>query len=45
MDGDTTESEAIRLFVKTHDELKGRGIAVLESTTIKEEEREVGGEV
>jgi len=29
---DATKDEAIRLFVKTQDELKGKGIAVLEST-------------
>jgi FtsZ-interacting cell division protein ZipA len=33
VDADTTKDEAIKLFVKTQDELKGKGIAVLKSTT------------
>ena len=37
VDADTTKDEAIKLFVKTQDELKGKGIAVLESTTKEDE--------
>jgi hypothetical protein len=37
VDADTTKDEAVRLFVKTQDELKGKGVVVLESTKEEDE--------
>ena len=37
VDADATKDEAVKLFVKTQDDLKGKGITVLESTTKEDE--------